>query len=257
MAIVGLGLSLSGVGAVVGIPLAITGASVGAAGGATTGLTAVVEAVLQRNGISDVQEVLNKDRFKAQQIYILLQRAADNPDIGEAWNIDPTLLFNAGRVLPGLAKVGVTTAAGARVAMGFGRAAATTGLHVAGLVLAAAVIPLDLAQMVISSIKIHKKKPSQVVKELKDMADKLEHELKKYLIGEGYFQLIYTIDGRWAYIVIHVQLKLKFDEKLEQGVTLKELQKFGDIVEIGEGEVSWDVKQRMQSEWYSHNDENE
>ena len=254
LTIVGLALSLSGVGAAVGIPLAITGAAIGAAGGATTGISATVEGVLKRHNIKAVQESLNIDNFKAVQIQTLLQRAAQSTELAKVWQIDSALL-GAARVLPGLAKFGVTTAAGADVAFGISRAAATAGLHVAGLVLAAAVIPVDLTQMIINSIKIHKKDPSKVIKNLKDIANNLEHKLRKYLIEQKCFEFIYTIDGHWAYIVIDYEKKVLFEERLQDGCTVEELEDFGEIIESGENEVPEEIMQKMQDEWYSHRDE--
>ena len=255
LTITGIVLTLTGVGAAVGVPMAITGAAVGAAGGATTGISSVVEATLQRRGLKEVQEDLNRDRYLAEQTLDLLQRAPDDPELVRRWNIDPSLVANLGRVLPGFAKVGVTSAVGVQVGLGLLRTTATTGLHVAGLALAAAVIPFDLGQMIISSIKIHKKKPSTVVKELHDIANGLEHELRRYLIAQDFFQLIYTTDGYWAYIVIDPDEKLLFDAKLDLGCTAIELEEFGEIIESGENDVPEDIKQKIYDEWYSHCEE--
>ena len=247
--------------------MVIVGGIVGGAGGLTTGISAVVEAALKKGMVEGVQEDLNLDRALSKKLSVTLQKAAKDPEYAKKWKIaedpefakkgeiDDTLPYNVVRAIPGLAKVGVTNAAGAKVAMGLGRAATTTGLHVAGIALAAVVIPLDLTQMIISSIKIHKKDPSQVVKLLNSMADKLEHELKKWLVGSGYFRFIETTDKKWAYIVIDIVKKVKFDEKLKQKLTLEEIKKFGDIIHYGEGKVPKAIKQKMQDEWYSHKED--
>ena len=255
LTISGIILTLTGVGAAVGVPMAITGAAVGAAGGATTGISSVIEASLQRRGLKEVQEDLNRDRYLAEQTLELLDRAPDDPELVRRWNIDHSLVANLGRVLPGFAKVGVTSAVGVQVGLGLLRTTATTGLHVAGLALAGAVIPFDLGQMIVSSIKIHKKKPSTVVKELHDIANSLEHELRRYLIAQDFSKLIYTTDGYWAYVVIHPDEKLLFDAKLDLGCTVIELEEFGEIIESGEDDVPEDVKQKMYDEWYSHVDD--
>ena len=270
--IVGLGLSFVPGGGLVGGPLSLAGAAVGTAGAATIGVTKVVEAAFQRKGIKKVQEVLNMDRYKTQQMHILLQRATINPDFAEVWNIDPVLIFNAGRALPGFAKAGLASsntknvvateaakavATGARFAKRFDHHAATTGQHIAGLVQAAATLPLNIVQIVVNSIRIHKKKQSKLVDSINSKANKLEHELRQYLIGEGYFQLINTIDGKWAYIVINVDKKLEFDERFEQGLTLKELDQFGDVAESGEGEVPERIQCIMYNDWYSHKNADE
>ena len=69
-------------------------------------------------------------------------------------------------ILPKSAKLGVTTAAGVRVAYGMGRAASTAGLYIAGFVLAASVIPLDLGQMIISSIRVNKEVQFKVINDI-------------------------------------------------------------------------------------------
>ena len=270
--IVGLGLSLCPGGGLVGGPLTLAGAAVGTAGAASNSLTKAVEIVFQRKGIKKVQEALNMDRYKAQQMHILLQRATINPDFAEVWNIDPVLIANIDRVLPGFAKVSLASSntktvvateatkaavAGARFANRFGHHVATAGRHIAGIIQAAAILPLNIVQIVTTSIRIHKKKQSKLVNSINSTANRLEHELRKYLIGEGYFQLINTLDGNWAYIVIHVNKKLEFDEKFEQGLTLKELNEFGEIAESGEGEVPDRIQCIMYNGWYSHKNDDE
>ena len=252
LTIAGIVLTLTGIGATVGVPMAITGAAIGAAGGATTGISAVVEASLQRRGLKEVQEDMDKDRSLAGQTLTLLERASNDPEVLRRWNIDPALVANLSRVLPGFAKVGITSAVGVQVALGLLRTTATTGLHVAGLALAGAVIPFDLGQMIISSIKIHKKEPSTVVKELNDLADGLEHELRHYLVAEDLFRLIYTTDGYCAYMLIHPDEKLLFDAKLELGCTVVEVEEFGEIIESGEGDIPEETMQKMKDDWYAH-----
>ena len=255
MAIVGLSLSLTGFGAFVGVPLAITGAGIGVAGGATTGVTIGIEAFLQKIGITEAENYLALDYFKSEQIKVLLMRASMNPQFAERWQIESSQFLTAGAILPRLAKLGVTTAAGVRVAFGMGRAATTAGLHVAGFVLAAAVIPLDLTQMIISSIRVHKKEPSKVIKDIMSIADKLEKQLRVFLIGEGYFQFIYTNDGHWMYVIIHAEKLTLFKDGLRNGFTVAQLKEFGDVVESGEGDVPDCKRKRIQHEWYSCYDE--
>ena len=255
MTIVGISLSFTGVGAIVGVPLALAGAGIGVAGGATTGLTVAVEHLLQKYGIEEVQRDLTLDHFKAEQIKVVLVRAAVNPEFAERWQIDPSQIIGASNILPRLAKLGVTTAAGVRLAYGIGRATTTVGLHVAGLVLAAAVIPLDLAQMVVSSIRIHKKEPSKVVKDIRKMADDLEKQLRIYLIVECYFQLVHTNAGEWAYVVIRPKMMQHFKDALADGFNMEQLERFGEIIESGEGDIPSEVRKKIQDEWYSPYDE--
>ena len=255
LTIVGAALSLTGYLAPVGIPMAIAGASVGTAGGLATAGSAITEGALQKKWIDEVQEDLRMDWFRTEQISILLHRATGDPNLARAWRIDSEMVTNVGRVLPSLAKFGFTTAAGARLAYGIGRASVTTGLHITGLVLAAVVIPVDLAQILYSSIKIHKKKKSSVVNKLIDVADDLEHSLKKYLLKEECFRLVYTIDGHWAYIEIDVEKVAFFQAIVQQGFTLDELQYYGEIDESGEDDVPVQIQQKMYNEWYSHGED--
>ena len=254
MTIVGLSLTFTGVGAIVGVPLALTGAGIGIAGGATSGITCAVEAFLHKHGIQDVQKQLDLDYFKAEQIKVVLARAAVNSEFAEQWNINSSQFLAAGTILSKLAKLGVTTATGARVAFGIGRATTTAGLHVAGFVLAAAAIPLDLAQIILSSIRVHVKEPSKVIKDIMSIADDLEKELRIFLISEGYFQFIYTNDGHWVYIIIDTEKLTQFKNQMIDGFTLEQLRRFGDVVESGEGDVPATIRLRIQDEWYSHYD---
>ena len=73
------------------------------------------------------------------------------------------------------------------ISRGVARAVETAGLHIAGLAVAASLIPLDLYQMIVSSIKIHHKKLSEIVQGIFTTADDLETELKLFLITEHYF----------------------------------------------------------------------
>ena len=251
LTIVGVSLALTGVGAVVGVPLAIAGASIGAAGGATTGISAVVEATLKRKGLKEVQEDLDMDRLRSEQVVTLLQRASENPELAALWKIDPMLLANVGRAVPALAKVGVTSAAGAETAFGVLRASAGTSFHIFALALAAALIPLDLGQLIISSIKVHKKKPSVVVKRLIDIADRLEDDLRGYLVKEGYFRVASTCDGCWAFILTNAEKKQECEERIREGCTFEELQHLAEVVEYGSGALPSEVADRFYSEWYS------
>ena len=253
--IIGAVLSMTKAGKSIGVPLAMAGAGIGVAGGTATGAAVAVEQILQDNGIKEVHRDLTLDYFKAEQIKILLMRAANNPLFAEKWNINSVHLVTAGRILPGLVKVGATTAAGIRVALGAGRAAATAGLHVAGLVLAASAIPFDIGQLVVSSIKVHKKGKSNVIRNILGVADRLEKELRIYLIQGEQLKSIYTNDGQWVYIAVYAERLREFESKLSAGFTMQEVRNFGDIVEIGEGEIPDLIKKKVQDEWYFHYDE--
>jgi len=212
LTIVGISLTITGAGALFGVPMAIAGASIGAVGGATTGVSAVVETTVERKKRRDVQADLDIDKFRAKQVCALLQKAAKDPKLAETWKIDPALLANVARSFPAIAKVGVTNAAGAEVAFGILRTTAGTALHIAGLALATALIPLDMAQLIINSIKIHKDRPSAVVTQISDIADRLEENLRIFLIKEQLFQKVSTKDKHWAYILLTAEKKEQSEE---------------------------------------------
>ena len=62
------------------------------------------------------------------------------------------------------AKLATTPAALAKViAAGVVRATGTVGLHIAGIVISALLIPVDLIQLIVSSVKLHRRSKSEVV----------------------------------------------------------------------------------------------
>ena len=52
--------------------------------------------------------------------------------------------------------------------------------------IAAVLVPIDIAQIVVSSIKIHNKTKSAVVKEMEEQADVLQNELWNILKDKKY-----------------------------------------------------------------------
>ena len=252
LAIVGISLSFTGVGAIAGVPIAATGAGIGVAGGITTGVTVVVETVLKKIGIKQVEEDLKRDFFNAERIKIILSRAADDPDFAARWQIDLVDGVAVANLIQKVAKLGITTAIGMLRAVG---RVATAGLHVAGLVLSAIVIPFDIAQLIFSSIKIHTKKPSALIEDFRSKADTLEKDLKVFLIENGNFQLVFTRDGWWTYIVVNQRQLRSFRQRIENDLIFAQLEEFGDIIESGKGDIPTSIQQKMQDEWYSHHNE--
>ena len=215
--VVGLGLSLSGFLAFVGVPLGITGAVVAGTGRLTAGITVIVENVLKRLNINKIEEDLQGDNFRGAQIRVFMGRAAEDDDFTRTWRINPpdAVAFIAlvwGAV--GVGFVGAGLRAAAAVGAGVARTAATTGLHIAGLVFATALIPIDLAQMIVSSIQIHRRQLSEIVEDMWTIADTLENRLGVFLIREHYFQLIHCRDednnSRWAYLAIFPAMTSKW-----------------------------------------------
>lgn len=187
MLITGAALSLTGVGAVVGVPLAISGGAVGGVGGLTVGGGILGESISKNKKLEVVNEHLQSDYFHSMQIRILVGKASTNEcyagQIGLKVHDALSMLTLLGRAT----KFGFAVSPAARAAaIGAGRGALTAGAHITGIAIAAVLVPIDIAQIVISSIKIHKKDKSAVVKEMEQLADELEKELWKLLHDKEY-----------------------------------------------------------------------
>ena len=255
MGLAGLGLSSTGIGSVVGVPLSLAGMGLATAGGITSGGAIVVESLLKKQGIENVQDDLNKDYFRAQQIKILLSRAAVDTKLAQKWKFRGFDIVHLGGLIARTAKLGLTATAGIRAfaqatAMGIGRATTTTGLHVAGLVFAAALIPLDIMQLIVSSIRLHRNKPSKVIQDVIDISDRLEKEMKIFLIDGNYLHLVHTADSKWCYIAIYASKMKDFESSNQCEMTLNEFKSIGHVIEQGEGPTVPDEKiSKIHEEW--------
>ena len=181
MAILGWGLTFTGFGALLGVTLGTVGTAFAGTGGMATTIGIIVESVLKKNRIDEIERDLQEDRFRSEQITILLRRAAQDRNFARRWNIDQK---DAASIVSAISQTikACHAARGVRTAVSVGtaltRASAKTGLRMASVVFHAVFIPIDLVQMIHSSIKIHKKEPSELVKMLKDTADNLEKDLE-------------------------------------------------------------------------------
>ena len=233
------------------MPLAVTGTSTGISDEAPTRQTGAVEANVKRNVINEVNKDLRLDRIRAMQLQVIYTRATKDSKFAQKWSINSSHLINTERSFLKMLQLGIKAAVG--VPMPFAGGLGTTGsdLHTAGVEFAAASIPLNLYQMVLSSIWVNKNEPSRFITDIARKADNLEKQLRIFLIEEGYFKLVYTNDGHWAYIVITVW-KLDEFEKSKDGYNLTQLLEYGDIIESGKCKVPKSIQQRIQKEWYSH-----
>ena len=253
--VVGLSLSSTGVGVAAGVPLSLAGMSLATAGGFTSGGAIIVETFLKKRGLEGIQEDLNKDYFRAQQIKILLSRAAVDATLANKWKSSGFDFVHLGGLVARTAKLGLTATAGVRTlaeatAIGIGRATTTTGLRITGLIFTAALIPLDIVQMIISSIRVHKNKPSKVIQDVIDVSNTLEKEMKIFLIDGGYLHLVHTRDNKWCYIAVYASKMKEFETKDQCDMTLEEIKCFGDIIEEGEGAILPDEKvAKIHEEW--------
>ena len=266
MAMAGIGLSLSGIGVIFGAPLAVSGAVIGGAGGLTTGITVVVENILRKNGIDEIEHHLEEDYFQSEQMKVLLSRASQDIDFARKWSINPQDAIGFVALIPRALKVGLATAAGARAAIalstGAARAAASSGLHVGGLLFSAALIPIDFAQMIVSSIKIHHKQPSEIVQTIFTRADNLDIELQLFLMTGNYPRLFHCSDKdgnrRWVYVIISAINNDAVMNNLQSHelFTYEEVKKLGEVLEEGNGDnVPQHIVDSIHQTWYSlHND---
>ena len=205
LTIIGISLDFTAVGAVVGVPLTITGISIAITGGITCSGAAVTDSVLKHLEIKSIKEDLKMDYFRSQQVNVLICRASKEVSLSNKWKAHN--LVELGGFIMNLAKVGVTVGGGAirlgtkavsRIGpLAAGRAiyastytptyvltaaeAAVMSLSIASITFAAVTIPLDIWVMIVSSIRVHKNKPSKVIKHIANIADNLDEELNKYI----------------------------------------------------------------------------
>ena len=181
MAVSGVALSITGIGAVVGVPLLLAGAGIGVAGVATVGIATAIEQLLNNYGVQSVQGGLSSDHFKAEQVKILLMRAAMNPQFAQRWKIASSQLHDIKNCFEQRSKCadGTVDATGAvDYISGEGLSAS---VPIVDLALAAAIIPLDLTQMIITSAEQHEKDLSKVVDDIAKMAEDLDKQLQQYM----------------------------------------------------------------------------
>eukprot|EP00794_Sanderia_malayensis_P004837 gene4837-5469_t len=260
VSIVGLSLSLTGVAAFVGVPLGYAGLSLVVASGTTTGVTMIVEDVLKKMDVAKIQRHLTEDYFRVEQIRILLARAENDVEFALKWEINQADALSFSSALPKIITAGLTTSVGARAVMGIAvealRGAGAAGLHAVGIALAAAMIPVDLAQMIHNSLHLHKNKISPVVLEILEIADRLDTAHKVFLMNGDYFHLVHCLDSNkipcWAYLIVYQSKRTEFLRiKNRNNITLESLEAWGEVVKHGKGyRVPDHVVKEIETEWY-------
>ena len=121
------------------------------------------------------------------QLRILIGRAANNQDFAKKLNFQFTYAASTLNVISRFAKLGTTSAALAKaVAAGVTRATGTVGLHITGIVISGLLIPVDFFQLIINSVKLHRRIKSEVVINTEKIADGLENELWFLLKDKSY-----------------------------------------------------------------------
>ena len=150
-------MSLTGFGAIAGLPLAVAGAVVGSVGGLTVSGGIMRETLVKNKQLQSASKHLQAHYFHSMQLRILIGRST------------------------------TTSAALAKVtAAGVARATGTVGLHIRGIVISALLIPVDLIQLIVSSVNLDLRSKSEVVINTEKIADDLENELWFLLKDKSY-----------------------------------------------------------------------
>lgn len=180
-------MSLTGIGAIAGVPLALAGGAVGGAGGLVVGGGILGEIIAKNMELKDANAHLQSDYFHSMQIRILIGRAAHDEAFADRLNISAKDALGFVSIAGRTAKVTVATANFVKsLATGVARGAGTAGLHIAGIAISAVLIPLDLYQMITSAIKVHTKEKAEVAKKLEEIAQDLRTGLSSILKSEKY-----------------------------------------------------------------------
>ena len=169
------------------MPLALAGGAICGFGGFTVGGGVAVEALMKNTQIKGANDVLNADYFGAIQLRVLLGRAAKDPEFAKKIEFpvrDAATIVNALRRNPRLSSTSIGLKKACAKGVVHGVSSAT--LHIFGIVTSAFMIPVDMYQLVKSSMKIHNKEKSNILKSLERLADELEDELLKLLKDRQY-----------------------------------------------------------------------
>ena len=128
----------------------------------------IMEILSRRTNVRKVNMILQIDNFLSEQLLIMAQRAEKDVELAASWDLSYLNGFGFALIFPNIAKLGAAGMAGAKTAAMAGTRMATLSIyHGVGLFLAAVMIPVDIAQLVSVSIKIHKEDPSSLVKEIR------------------------------------------------------------------------------------------
>ena len=186
MVIVGGSLCLTGAGAVAGVPLLVAGSSVGIGGGLTVAGSIVVESLLKSHRLEGINEHLQRDYFKSVQLRILIGRAAVDPKFASRLGLPSEDATSLVALLPRAAKLTGTGVLCANAAARVLTRGATAGMHVAGIICAGILIPIDLWQLVESSLKLHHRDVSRMIEAMLRFVSDLEEQLRELLRERGY-----------------------------------------------------------------------
>ena len=190
MAIAGFAIAPITFGASVG--LSVPGIALAVAGGGTAAGASIADTVIQKSNVRQAQEQLRDDYDQLHTIYVIDKVIENNVTIAERHNCrvgKDKLVGVFGEVLTQgflrASNVGVRVAeiaafntleiGAAAVRVG---GAAAKGIAAAGIALNAVLIPIDLIEIVRSSVSLAKGSQTKAIKKLTDIVEQLEEQKK-------------------------------------------------------------------------------
>ena len=129
--------------------------------------TNVVEYISRKRNLKRINMRLQLDNFLSEQLLTMANRAKQDHTIATAWDLSFLNALGFACVLPNVAKIGVTSLAGVRTVAVVGSGVAKASLAGVGIVFSAAMIPIDIVQLVHNTLKVHSKTPSKLVDEIR------------------------------------------------------------------------------------------
>ena len=192
-----------------GIVVSLVGAGIGGAGGLVTSGSKVVDIILEKLGLKEVQEKIEDDRKACSELqkqldalenfisslaeflkplhddavllrelegsgFEFLSQRISNEEIGAS--TEERVEFDARffRAAISAATISASAAATAGAVTRSALLAGTRAAHVAGSVISAALLPLDITLLVKSSLELHRGSTSAAVRDIRRILDELE-----------------------------------------------------------------------------------
>ena len=192
MAMVGFGLAPVTLGASIG--LSVGGIAIAVAGGGTAAGASITDAVLQRSNVKHAQEQLDRDYKRLDEISQIAKEI--KKEIDDARERCPSIsaheyaavfgevitqgVARGSNVAVRLAELGVygTLEIGA-LALRVGGAAAR-GIAAAEIVLTVVLIPIDIAEIIRSSISLGRGSQTKAIKQLTDIVEQLKEQKEAF-----------------------------------------------------------------------------
>ena len=129
--------------------------------------TNIVEYISRKRNLKRVNMRLQLDNFLSEQLLTMMNRAKADHTIAAIWDLSFLNAIGFACAVPNVAKIGVTSLAGARTMAVVGSGVARASIAGVGIVFAAAMIPIDVVQLVHNTLKVHSQTPSKLVKEIR------------------------------------------------------------------------------------------